>query len=202
MGTTSIELTSQALSLIRANVISSFTDDSDEAQIADLYYTSFIQDALSRYPWSFATKKKKLNQDSAAPLNEYTYSHIIPAEALVIKQVFDSGQVGAKAVKDYDMQQKRIYSDYNEIWVEYTAYVDESNFPAYFTNYAMYALAAHLAIPVTDDETLHDRFHTIAYGTPAEGERGGKFKVAAGIDARQRPPEEIHDNVLIAARFS
>lgn len=206
MGTTSIRLASQALGLVRERAISSFSDGTNQAEIMQLYYTDFAEDVLTRYPWSFATKKRRFNQDSEPPLNEYRYSHIVPAEALRIWTVFESNHVGAPPLNEYDIQsvngQRRIYSNYQDLYVDYTVYTDESNWTASFINFAMYALAAHIAIPVTDDDALAARMQTIAYGSPAENEKGGKFSVAVTIDAAQKPNKPIQSDPFNQARFS
>lgn len=206
MGTTKERLASQALGLLREESISSFDDGTNAADIVKLYYDDFVEDMLTRYPWSFVKLKRKLNQDSAAPLNEYKYSHIVPAEALRMFAVYPSGKVGAKGLTDFDIQApdgaRRIFSNHSELWGEYTVYADESNWPAYFSGFAQYAFAAHIALPVTDDEGLAQLMHTKAFGTSEEKEKGGKFSVAVGIDDLQKPGEEIISSPLIEARFS
>lgn len=206
MGTTKERLASQALGLLRENSINSFDDGTNPADIVKLYYDDFVEDMLTRYPWSFAKLKRKLNQDSTAPLNEYTYSHIVPAEALRVFAVYPSAAVGVKGINDYDIQapegSRRIFSNNEKLWGEYTVYQDESNWPGYFTHFAQYAFASHIAIPVTDDLGLADAMHVKAFGTAQEKEKGGKFSVAVGIDDLQKPGEEINHSPLIQARFS
>lgn len=205
MVSTNVDIASQALGLLRANTINSFDDGSNEADIVKLYYNDFIQDILTRYNWSFAIKKRLLNQ-TTAPLNEYRYAHIVPAEALRIWSLFPVGTVGAKPINDYDIQapdgKRKIFSNNNVLYAEYTVYTDESNMPAYFTNFAIYAFAALIALPVTDDAALAESMHQMAWGVPSDGEKGGKFAVATGIDAQQRPAETIVQSPFIDARFS
>jgi len=173
MVSSGIDVASQALGLLRANTISSFTEG--------------------------------LNQ-TTAPINEWKYSHIVPAEALRIWALYASDAVGATPVNDYDIQApsgaRRIFSNNDVIYGEYTVYSDESNWPAYFSHFAMHAFAALIAIPVTDDDNLAVQLKTLAWGTPSEGEKGGKFAVATGIDAQQKPPELIADCPFISMRFS
>jgi hypothetical protein len=205
MVSSDIDIAAQALGLLRASTISSFDDGSNEAEIADLYYGDFAQDILTRYPWSFATKKRLLNQ-TTAPANEWRYAHIVPAEALRIWALFPNSAVGVNPINNYDIQApsgpRRIFSNNNVIYGEYTVYTDESNWPGYFTHFAIHAFAALIALPVTDDDALAQQMHRLAWGTPEQAEKGGKFSVAAGIDAQQKPPEVIVDSPLIGARFS
>lgn len=205
MASSDIDIASQAMGLLRANTISSFTEGTNEADIADLYYADFAQDILTRYPWSFALKKRLLNQ-TTAPVNEYKYAHIIPAEALRIWAIYPSSNVGVNPINDYDIQaqsgSRLILSNNETIYAEYTVYTAETNWPGYFTHFAIHAFAALTALAVTDDAELAALMQQLAWGTSSDGEKGGKFAVATGIDALQRPPEILNDAPLINARFS
>lgn len=205
MVSSSIDIASQALGLLRENSIDSFDDGTNAADIADLYYDDFAQDILTRYAWNFAKKKRLFNQ-TTAPVNEWRYAHIVPAEAQRIWALFPSSAVGANPINQFDIiapnGKRQIHSNNSVIYGEYTVYTDESNWPAYFTHFAIHAFAALIAMPVTDDTELANYWHIKAWGPPSEGEKGGKFSVATSIDALQQPPEDIPSSPLIDARFS
>lgn len=205
MVSSDIDIASQSLGLLRANTIASFNDGTNEADITKLYYTDFVQDILTRYPWSFVTKKRLLNQTDA-PLNEWRYAHILPSESLRLWALYPSSNVGARAINDYDIQApsggRRVFSNNATLYGEYTVYADESNWPGYFTHFAIHAFAALIALPVTDDDALAQQMHRLAWGTPEQGEKGGKFAVATGIDGQQKPHDEILQSPFIDARFS
>jgi hypothetical protein len=200
------DIASQAMGLLRANSVASFDEGTNEADIMSLFYADWVLDVLTRYPWSFATKKRLLNQDSTAPVNEFAYAHIVPAEALRIWAVYDSNAVGAKPITEYDISGtdggRRINSNRAQLWGEYTVYTDEANWPGYFIHFAIHALAALTAMPVTDQVDLANRMQILTWGQPNENELGGKFGVACKIDAMQKPGEQINDSPLVAARFS
>jgi hypothetical protein len=198
---TDVSIASQALTLLRANTIDSFSDGSNEAEIASVFYDDFISDIFSRYPWSFAKKKDELTVDATAPINEWTYAHQMPTDAARILAIYNSDAVGAKPIRDWERSGEFIHSDHAELWAEYTYEVSESSWPGYFTQFAIPALAALLALPVTDDENVAAYWKRIAYGTDEENERGGKFGVAASTDAQSTPPEEVAMPDLILARF-
>lgn len=204
--TTDISIASQALLLLRANSISSFTDDSNEAEIANTMYEEHIKNLLSIYPWTFATKKAQLNQDSTAPIGEYTYSHIIPAETLLIWALFQSDEVGDIPIRDYDIystdSSRRIYSNYPALYADYTLYRPEVMWPGYFTLFAINSLASYLAIPVTGNADLAAHYYQMAYGSSSANRKGGLLGVAMSTDAKQKRNETIFSAPLIEARFS
>lgn len=204
--TSNVSIASQALLLLHANTISSFSDDSNEAEIVNVMYEDHIKGILSTYPWTFATKKRMLTQDTTDPINEYTYSHIVPAEALLIWAVFNSSQVGASPVRDYDIygteSARRIFSNYEELYADYTIYANETMWPHYFTQFAIHSLAAHLAIPVTGNAELAQHYERIAYGNPSANRKGGLFGLAAATDSKQKRNEFIVSSPIVEARFS
>ena len=203
---TNISIASQALLLLRANTISSFSEDTNEADVCNVLYEEHVKHLLSIYPWTFATKKRLLSQDSTAPINEYTYSHIIPAETLLIWAVFNTDQVGAAPVRDYDIygteSARRIFSNHETLYADYTIYPDENVWPAYFTQFAIHSLAATLAIPVTGNSDLAAHYDQIAYGTGSSNRKGGLFGIAAATDSKQKRNEFIFSSPFTEARFS
>lgn len=203
MATTDIDIASQGLGLCRGTPISSFDDGTNEADIAGQYYGTFIKDIFSRYPWSFALKKRQLSRDSTDPVNEWKYSFVVPAEVERLFAVYRSGQVGAKPMtQGWDRVGNFIFTNEPELWAEYTVYKPESQWPGYFIQYAIHAFALLIAVPYTDDKDLRNDLQVITYGRDTENERGGKFGVAASTDAQSKPAQEVQMPDLIAARFS
>lgn len=204
--TTNIEIASQAMLLLRANTISSFNDDTNEAQILNTLYDDFVEGILSIYPWTFATKKRQLNQDSTAPIGEYTYSHIIPAECKLLWALFSNNNVGSVPVNDYDIYGveggRRVYSNYSALYADYTVYTDENNWPPYFKQFAIHALAAHTAVAITGDAKLAEYFDKLAYGSATSNRKGGLFGQAVATDAKQKRNEYVVSSPVTEARFS
>lgn len=210
---TKVDICSQALALIRANSISSFQEDSEEARTCSLLYDSFVKDIFSRYPWSFATKIQVLACLAVDPVNtKYKYAYAMPNDWQRILAVYDNN---GNLIDDYEISGEDLTNNQNGgktpilltnnqngVKIKYTRYVDESNWPGYFVNYAIHALADLLAGPITDDDSTIEKMHRLAYGGPGECERGGKFAVATYTDTQQQPSAEMDSNILIAARFS
>ena len=213
MSFTKVDICSQALALIRANSISSFQEDSNEAKTCSLLYDSFVKDIFSRYPWSFATKIQNLARLAVDPTDtKYQYAYAMPNDWLRILAVYDNN---GNLIDDYEISGENfsntengvkapilLTNTENGVKIKYTRYVDEASWPGYFINYAIHALADLLARPITDDDTIIEKMHRLAYGGPSEGERGGKFAVATYTDTQQQPSTEMDSNILIAARFA
>lgn len=203
---TDVGICSQALLLLRANTISSMSGDSNEAEICNTLYKPFIKSLLTLHPWTFAMKKRQLNQDTTAPAFGYPYSHIVPAEALLVWGVYDTDSDGAAPIVDFEMfgveGGRRIYSDYSTLYADYTVYTAESNWPPYFEQFVVNALAAHLAMPVTGSATLMEYYDKIAYGSGNANRKGGMYGVAAITDSKQKKNPQVAHNPFVSARFS
>ena len=199
---TQASIASQALLLLRHEGISALS----ESPIVEALYDDHIKHILSIYPWTFATKKRLLVQDSTAPINEYTYSHIIPAETLLIWALFNSDDIGASPVRDYDIYgtetARRIFSNHETLYADYTIYADENVWPPYFTLFAIHSLAAHVAIATTGNDELAMMYEQKAYGSNSANRKGGLFGVAAATDAKQKRNEIIVSSPIVEARFS
>ena len=206
MANSDIDIASQAFTLLGADAISSFNDGSNESDIGTQLYSDYVKNLLCSYPWTFATKKARLNQETTPPVNEYTYSHILPAEALLVWTVFDSSQVGASPIRDYDIYAgegtRRIYSNYADLWADYTVYTSEANWLPYFTQFAVNALAAHFAMPLTQNIQLADYYDKIAFGGVSSNRKGGLYGMATATDSKQKRNETIISSPFTEARFA
>ncbi len=203
---TNIDIASQALLLLRAETIASFSESSNESQVMNLMYEQHIKHLLSIYPWTFATKKRQLTLDTVAPINEYRYSHIIPAEALLVWAVFNSSSVGANPVNDFDIygtdSSRRIFSNHETLWADYVIYPNETVWPAYFAQLAITSLAAYTAVPITGNADFARMYEQQAYGSLNSNGKGGLFGVATSTDSKQKRNEFIIDSPITNARFS
>lgn len=204
---TNISNASQSLLLLRADTISSFTEGTNEADICNTMYDQHVKHVLSIYPWTFATKKRQLTRDSTAPIGEYTYSHIIPAETLLVWALFDNNNVGSSPVRDYDIYSdgaaaRRIFSNYATLYADYTFYPDEAAWPAYFTEFFINSFASIIAIPVSGNAELAEYYKQKAYGSGNSNMKGGLFGIAAATDSKQKRNEFIVSSPITEARFS
>jgi len=202
MALTDIELCSRALTRLGAHPIQSFTDGTDIASACDSVYGSILESELSVYPWRFAMKKATLAQLADTPVNEWTYAYQLPTDRIGAPfALFDSTRVGATPFKRYEVFADKIFTDANQLVIDYPYKPSESAFPAYFSEFMVLAIASALAMPVTDQANTADFYHAKAYGTPSENGNGGALGRARRADSAQNPPQQIVDFSLVDARF-
>lgn len=203
IGTTDVKICSRALVNIGMKPIQTLDGDDDVTQSCNILYPMVKEEVLTMYPWNATKSKALLGRLTATPENEYQYAFGMPSGRISgALAIYDSGEVGAKPVKEWDVQGKNILTNYEKIWGDFQFDIDESLFPGYIKNLITYILSARLAESLTDDSSKADKYDFIAYGNPGEKKMGGYFEVARGIDSRFRPTQKVQGFSLIDVRGS
>jgi hypothetical protein len=104
-------------------------------------------------------------------------------------------------VRDFEIYNLGLYTNYEQVWIDYQYRPAEAVFPPYFVRLLKTALAADFAEPVTDQLTKGDYYHQKAYGAPSENMRGGLLRVSINIDGADRPAQTIHEFPISDIRF-
>ena len=201
-GDTDLSICSDALILLGAAPLSSFTEGTDAAQACDRLYPDLRDSLLSRYPFSWSYIKVQLGRLSTTPINEFKYAYGLPGNMLSgVQAVFETSSTNQQPINDgWEIYGQELYTNLESVYIDYQESVDESKMPHYFVQLLRTALASELAITITDQSTKADYFRTLAFGTPGENGRGGLFREAVNIDSRGRLPQIIEDYALIAVR--
>tara|TARA_R100000005_G_scaffold95101_2_gene75372 strand:+ start:1200 stop:1814 length:615 start_codon:yes stop_codon:yes gene_type:complete len=200
-GDTKLSICSDALIMLGAAPLSSFSDGTDEAQIADRLYDDIQDTILMQYPYSWSVQKTGLSRFVDTPTNEWKYKFALPGDILGNpKAVFTTDAVGALPVREFEIYSGGLFANYESVWVDYQFRPEASAFPPYFVNLLKHALAAAFAEPITDQITKADFYHKLAYGTLDQNMRGGLTRVAMNIDGGDRPPQNIMEFPLTDVR--
>lgn len=155
---TDIDICSQALVMIGAEPISSFSDGTTESIVATTLYEATVQDTLGNYPWRFATAQAVLTRLAAEPETEWDAAYQLPSNILSIETVM----INDNAI-DFDRFEDRIFcnaTETDEVILEATYRVDEQFWPPYYINYLRLRLAslfAHSVAAQTDTASMIDR---------------------------------------------
>ena len=79
-----VTIASRALNLIGANQISSFTESSTEANVANNLYTTIIEGALTLTRWRFATGQQQLSRLTATPVSRWDSAYQMPTSPPIL----------------------------------------------------------------------------------------------------------------------
>lgn len=201
-GDTDIKICSDALLLLGANPISSFTEGTDESNICDRLYPDIKIRTLTMYPWSFSFKKVQLSRLITTPTNEYKYEYQLPSDIIGRPNaVYDTDDVNIAPRREYRLVGDKLLTNYESVYIDYQYNVPEYSLPHYFVQLLKYEMAWHLALPITDQTDKSDYWRTIAEGTAGENGRGGYMRQAMNIDGAGTPTNAIQDFSLINVRY-
>lgn len=180
---TDINICSNAFVLLGGSPLSSFTEGSTEAVIASQLYKTTYHALLTETLWHFATRHKKLFKHVEKPKGNYSSKFQLPVDLLYVVKC---------SVDDYEIYERNLHANSDEILIEYVYPVDEVNLPPYFVTALEYTLASKFAIPLTGNTTRAKFFVD-------EAEK--KLRKARTIDASQRPNTPLSDSPYVSARF-
>lgn len=201
-GDTKLSICSDALIMLGASPLSSFSDGTDEAQVADRLYDDVRDTIIMQYPYSWTIQKTKIARLADTPINEWKYKYQLPGDMLGNpKAVFNTSSVGANSIRDFEIYSAGLFTNLEDVWIDYQYLPEPAEFPPYFVRLLKTALAAEFAEPITDQITKADYFHSKAYGAPSDNMRGGLVRVAINIDGADQPPKSIQEFPISDIRF-
>jgi hypothetical protein len=201
-GDTDVSICSQALLLLGANQITSFSDGTAPSSVCSVLYPRIKSQTLGMYHWSFTLSKTTLARLTSTPTNYYRYAYQLPSDMFlgVPRVVYASTSLSAPNITEYEIQGNQLLTNETTIVVDYQRQISESDMPSYFTQLLIYQMAWHLAEPITDQITKADYWRSVALGTASENNRGGFFRQAINIDGAGQSKTVIADYLLTEVR--
>lgn len=186
-----LDVASNALFLMGADSISSFTASNAEAKVANALYEDIVQASFSSHRWRFATRQATLTRLDSEPSGRWSASYFIPSSVVTVVAV----TVNDVPI-EYDIYQNKIHCDESEtstLIMDYVERVSESDWPSYFTTAVEFSLASTFAITLARDATLAQLMDTKA---------AQLFAKARNIDSQQQTTRKLNTSRFIAQRRS
>ena len=179
-----IEICNQAIGWLGGNRITSLDDGTTEAKLCKDNFT-FIRDAvLEAMDWSFAKKQTRLTPLATAPDFRFDQQFLLPSDVLRI--------ITAGAVEDFsdwlewERQADVVAADTDVLYLLYVARItDTTRFPPSFTQALAQRIAADLAVPLTENAGLSQRYwqlyeRKLAEAASNDGMQGRQQKIKSG----------------------
>jgi hypothetical protein len=185
---TAVQVCSNALVELGGLPINSFDNLSDRALAAANLYPQIRDAVLRSHPWNCATKRVVLSPDSVAPAFGWDYAFTLPGNNLRVLSITPDREREPFALED-----GKILCDTDTVYLRYIYRNDNpAKWDATLTRAMTLAMAAVLAIPVTEDKDKK---------VEKERELQALLRTARAVDGQEEPPDEIDDFPLLAARF-
>lgn len=195
------DICSSALVELGEDTIASFIANTPSSKICGQIYPEYIKYLQSIHPWNFNFKKQQLARLVATPLNEWKYQYELPADMLILHAVYNSSNNNDIPDTRYEIFGSTIMTNEELVYIDYQYQVDEADFPPYFTEFVIKAVASKLARPITDDDNIVQYKKVEAFGSGSDNLNGGEFGMAKKLDSLQNPSTFIRADALAAARF-
>ena len=197
---TDVSICSRALMNLGARPISSLDDQNDAAQMLKLVYPEIRAGIAASYNWECLKKRTQATRADGSP-GGFQYQFILPAECKGTPAGVFPSIDARQGTRRFEIRQRRIVTDFPEVWVEYSVETDEASWPAWFANLVMSAVCAEIALVITDQQNVKDHWEAKTYGTPSEGRVGGLMGECMTLDAQGSGNVGFVDDYLVASRF-
>lgn len=188
--TTAVSICSNALLMLGAQTINSFSDagDLDRAKLCANLYPTVRNKLLRSHPWNCAVKRLVLAPDATAPVFGYDQQFQLPSDCL---RVLDVAEGGCQI--DYRLEGRQIQANTTVLELRYIFRSEvESTWDDALVELMTLAMAARLAYAVTQSAAL-------------EQSRMQEFqlalRMAKAVDGQEEPPETFGDFPLLRARM-
>lgn len=164
-----VDIANQALVLLGAKAITSFTDGDTNADTMARLYEQTKHELFRAYPWNFATKRARLAKLSPDPITtDFKFQYALPDDYIRVLRLW-SPSAGSGVIQGsdagygryrssnydihYSVEGKSVLTDVDPCYVIYIADVDESQFMFQFTDAFIHRLAAKAAYGITGSNT-------------------------------------------------
>jgi hypothetical protein len=145
MSVVAVTIASRAMNMIGGNEIASFSENSNEAKVANNLYEPLVEAALTMHRWRFASGQSVLSRLTAAPAARWDAAYQIPTNPKVL---LIHGVTILDSPIEYDRYEDMIYcnaSVNDTVYMDYAYYAKEANWPPYFVKAVQFELASVFA---------------------------------------------------------
>jgi hypothetical protein len=146
------DICNQALVLVGANTITSFSENTTESKVANQLYESITENMLTRSRWRFAAKQQQLSRSTDEPTARWSAKYSIPSDSLLIHTVTVNDNV-----IEFDRYESYILCDASSsdtVVADYSFQPSEANFPPYFKQALIFELASLFSGAIARNDTL------------------------------------------------
>lgn len=151
---TETEIANRALTRLGQAFITSLSQQqSIEARIVTLFYTSTREELLSRFNWSFAIERIALASLSGN-LTDFSYKYALPNNYLKVINLIDSTDY-SDLEDSWRIEGKYIYTDLSPTYIKYVKNItDSTELPSQFVEAFILRLAMKMCMKLTQDRSL------------------------------------------------
>lgn len=147
---TEVSICSNALGKLGDNAITSLDDPTERARWCKRFYAKCRDAALRAHNWNFAVKRVALVQSATPPTFGFLYAYQLPPDYLMLLELSEGADI------PYRIEGGQLLADVPALSIRYIARTgDTAQMDPLFVEYLEAKLAAELAIPLTNSQSIY-----------------------------------------------
>lgn len=202
MARTDVSICARALMNLGAAPINSFDTPGDVATFLKIAYPELRATIISGYQWECMRVRKELTREAVTPIG-FQFQFLAPGDMIGAPvALYWTDQPWVRSTSGFEVRGRKVLANYDRVWLDYSAERPEAEWPAWFANLVMSAVAAEVAFMITDQQSVKDYWEAKTYGTPSENRLGGLMGECMALDAQGSGNNPgIADSAFVDARF-
>ena len=187
-----VDLANEALLLLGANTITSFTDNDSNAVLVNRFFPSERDAVLRSHRWNCAITTKNLASLAETPLMDWEYKFTLPPDPYCLR-ILDVRTVTGDIKLEHEVQGRQLLTEEAAVDITYVQRLEDiSQFDSLLYQALVFRMAWKLAFPIM-------RSHTVM------GQMGQMYEAvvreARTIDSQEGTPETIETHTITELRL-
>ncbi len=180
-----LDMINLAMNALGKKSVNDVGDSGEFADSASRAFDVLYPYEISHYDWRFATKIQVLSLTLDTPLDPfYIYAYNLPSDYLANRRLLP--------LCGFQIYEKQLWSNCNNLRMEYRFLPDPTQCPAYFANYFSLVLAQRFSLTVAVDSNLAKNLQPMTLVAKA---------TAMFIDGQSRPSTPLFRNPVTDCRY-
>ena len=187
-----VDLANEALLLLGANTITSFTDNDSNAVLVNRFYASERDALLRSHRWNCALTTANLASLVDTPIIDWEYKFTLPTDPYCLR-VLDVRTVTGDIKLDFAVQGRELLTEESAIDITYIQILEDTMLDDSLLYQALvFRMAWKLAFPVTRSSTVMQQMAQLYDAIVRD---------ARAVDSQEGTPETIETDALTDLRL-
>jgi len=187
-----VDLSNEALLMLGANSITSFTDNDSNAVLVNRFFDGERDAVLRSHRWNCAITTANLASLATTPIIDWKYKFTLPTDPYCLR-VLDVRTVTGDIKLDHAIQGRELFTEESTVDITYIQRLEDTTlFDALLYQAIVFRMAWKLAFPITRDNKVM---------TQMGGMYESVVRDARAIDSQEGTPEIIESDALTDLRF-